>query len=126
MKKKLGILLLLCLFVFMFTSCDEVLSVITEEKGGEKIVTNYVSMLEDTVYDESAPLKSWQDITLFKICGLLFAVSMIFVSCEKKPLTLGNETSMKVLLKASDKEITELVKAKSKAAANSLNSKYCN
>lgn len=66
MKKKLGILLLLCLLVFMFTSCDEVLSVVTEGEGGEKIVTNYFSMLEDTVYDESASLKSWQDITLFE------------------------------------------------------------
>ncbi|MCQ2613491.1 MAG: hypothetical protein MJ183_07845 [Treponemataceae bacterium] len=53
-----------------------------------------------------------------KICGLLFAVSMIFVSCEKKPLTLGNETSMKALLKASDQEITELVKAEAAEKVN--------
>lgn len=42
------------------------------------------------------------------IIGL--AIISIVVSCTKKPLTLDDQTSMKTLLKASDEEITELVK----------------
>ena len=40
---------------------------------------------------------------------MAFAVAMLFASCEKKPLTLDEETSMKTLLKASDNDIKELV-----------------
>lgn len=47
-----------------------------------------------------------------KICKLLligFSISLLFVSCEKKPLTLDENTSMNTLLKASDDDITALV-----------------
>lgn len=44
------------------------------------------------------------------IIGLAIIASV--VSCKKKPLTLDDQTSMKTLLKASDEEITELVKKK--------------
>ena len=44
---------------------------------------------------------------------VVFIISLItvtfFISCKKKPLTLDNETPMKALLKANDKEITDLV-----------------
>lgn len=46
---------------------------------------------------------------LFKTLTIAFALSPLFFSCAKKPLTLDKETSMKTLLKASDDEITELV-----------------
>lgn len=36
-------------------------------------------------------------------------LSVLLLSCSKKPLTLDDETSMKTLLKASDRDITELV-----------------
>lgn len=55
---------------------------------------------------------------LFGIITLIFTVSLIFVSCEKKPLTLDKETPMKRLLKASDEEITELVVREAKEKAN--------
>ena len=44
-----------------------------------------------------------------KFLIISFGVSMLIISCTKKPLTLDDETSMKTLLKASDKEITDLV-----------------
>ncbi len=47
-----------------------------------------------------------------------FILSVFFFSCEKKPLTLDDETSMKTLLKASDKEITELVIKEAKEKGN--------
>ncbi|MGI5107294.1 hypothetical protein H0R94_09765 [Treponema socranskii] len=65
MKKKFGILLFSCLLALLFTSCDEVLSVVTANESGEKIVNNYVSMFDDTVYDESISLKSWHNIGIF-------------------------------------------------------------
>lgn len=48
----------------------------------------------------------------------IICFSVLFISCEKKPLTLDEETSMKTLLKASDKEITELVLSEAKKTAN--------
>ena len=53
-----------------------------------------------------------------KFMVLTCFVSIIFISCEKKPLTLDENTSMKTLLKASDKEITELVINEAKKMAN--------
>lgn len=40
---------------------------------------------------------------------LCIFVSVIAVSCSKKPITLDDSTPMKALLKASDEEISELV-----------------
>lgn len=61
----------------------------------------------------------------------LFAVifaSASFVSCEKKPLTLDENTSMKTLLNASDKEIADLVikeaTEKAKVPAEDLSVEY--
>lgn len=45
----------------------------------------------------------------FKLLAISFVSVILFVSCEKKPLTLDDETSMKTLLKASDSEVTELI-----------------
>ncbi len=64
MKKKFLILLLSCLAAFLLTSCDEVLSVVTVDENGEKVVNNYVSLFADKVYDESVSFKSWNDIEL--------------------------------------------------------------
>lgn len=44
-----------------------------------------------------------------KLLAISFVSVILFVSCEKKPLTLDDETSMKTLLKASDSEVTELI-----------------
>ena len=55
---------------------------------------------------------------LLKLLSISFIVSVFFFSCEKKPLTLDEETSMKTLLKASDKEITELVIKEAKEKGN--------
>ncbi len=65
MKKKLGILLFSCLLVLTLTSCDEVLSVVTANKDGEKVITNYISVFDDTVYDEDSSFKSWKDLKIF-------------------------------------------------------------
>ena len=62
----------------------------------------------------------------FLILSLTF--SALFISCEKKPLTLDKETSMKTLLNASDKEIENLilkeVKEKANMSADDVNVEY--
>ena len=44
-----------------------------------------------------------------KLIIITLALSALIVSCAKKPLTLDENTPMKALLKASDKEITDFV-----------------
>ncbi|MGP1586713.1 MAG: hypothetical protein ACTTHG_00030 [Treponemataceae bacterium] len=55
---------------------------------------------------------------LLKFLIIGFALSILIFSCEKKPLTLDDETSMKTLLKASDNEIKELVIKEASEKAN--------
>ena len=43
------------------------------------------------------------------ILGIIISVTLLAVGCSKQPLTLDENTSMRTLLRASDKEITELV-----------------
>ena len=92
MKKKFGFFLFICLFALFLTSCDEVLSVVTVGDDGKKIVNNYVSMIGDTVYDESVSLKSWEELELLKeenidLDDLLFKI----VNKKDKIIVLGNE-----------------------------------
>ena len=47
---------------------------------------------------------------ILKLLPIFFILVTLLVSCSKKPLTLDNETSMNTLLKASDAEITEVIK----------------
>ena len=43
------------------------------------------------------------------ILWVVVSVTLLMVGCSKQPLTLDENTSMKALLRANDKEITELV-----------------
>ena len=93
MKKKLGIVLFLSLLVFLVTSCDEVLSVVTAGKDGEKVVNNYVSMLSDKVYDETVSFKSWQDVDIVDNEEVVEKDNLLFKIENKKEqvVVLGNE-----------------------------------
>ncbi len=95
MKRKLGLALFLCLFAFLLTSCDEVLSVVTADKDGKKVVNNYVSMFANTVYDESISLKTWRNIELFKENETVDMDSLLFKIENKKEnlVVLGDEKS---------------------------------
>ncbi len=93
MKKKLGIGLCLSLLVFLVTSCDEVLSVVTVGKDGEKVVNNYVSMLSDKVYDETLSFKSWQDVDIVDNEEVVEKDNLLFKIENKKEqvVVLGNK-----------------------------------
>lgn len=94
MKRKLGVLFASCLLVFLITSCDEVLSVVTVGENGEKVVNNYVSMFSDKVYDENVSMKTWKNIDVFEdedfvemMDDLLFKIE----SKKEKIVVLGDE-----------------------------------
>lgn len=53
-----------------------------------------------------------------KLFTITLVSSLLFLSCTKKPLTLDKETSMDTLLKASDSELTELIKKEAKEKGN--------
>lgn len=93
MKKKFGMLLFSCVLALLLTSCDEVLSVVTLDENGEKVVNNYISMFGDTVYDESISLKSWRDIDLFGDDDFLEMDDLLFKIENKKEniVVLGDE-----------------------------------
>jgi len=84
MEKKLVILLFSFLLVFLLTSCDEVLSVVTQSADGKKIVNSYVSMITDKVYDESSSIKSWQDIDIFEGEEIVNMDNLLFKIINKK------------------------------------------
>ena len=65
MKRKFGVLLFSFILAVLLTSCDEILSVVTAGKDGEKKVNNYVSMFSDKVYDETTKFKQWKNLSVF-------------------------------------------------------------
>jgi len=93
MKKKLGILLFSLFLTVLLTSCGEVLSVVTAGKDGEKVVNNYVSILSDKVYDETASFKSWKDVTILDDEDVLELDDLLFKIVNKKDqiVVLGDE-----------------------------------
>lgn len=95
MKKKFLILLLSCLATFLLTSCDEVLSVVTVDENGEKVVNNYVSLFADKVYDESVSFKSWNDIELLSKEKAVEMNDLLFKIENKKEniVVLGDKES---------------------------------
>jgi len=64
--KKLALVLVIGVFSLFFMGCDDVLSIVTVNENGEKVIHNYVSFISDTVYDATVSLKNWQDMELLK------------------------------------------------------------
>ena len=95
MKKKIGVVLFSLLIVFLLSSCDEVLSVVTVGENGEKIVNNYVSVISDKFYDETVTLKSWRDIDFIKDEEFIEIDDLLFKIENKKEniVVFGDEES---------------------------------
>jgi len=62
--KKLA--LVMVVFLLFLMGCDDVLSVVTVNEKGEKVIHNYISLIGDTVYDATVSLKNWKDMELLK------------------------------------------------------------
>jgi len=90
MKK--SVWLVLGLFSLILMGCDNVLSVVTVNENGEKVIHSYISLIENTVYDSTANLKNWRNIELIKngedisLDKLLFTI----VSNKENIVVLGN------------------------------------
>ena len=95
MKKKIGVVLFSLLLVFLLSSCDEVLSVVTVGENGEKIVNNYVSVISDKFYDETVTLNSWQDLDFIKDEEFIEIDDLLFKIENKKEniVVFGDEES---------------------------------
>jgi len=64
--KKIVIALVIILFSLFLFGCDDVLSLVTVNESGEKVIHNYVSIIGNTVYDATVNLKNWQNIEQLK------------------------------------------------------------
>ena len=60
--KKITLAIVLGVFLLFLTGCDGVLSVVTVNENGEKVFHNFVSLMDDTVYDTTVTMKNWQDL----------------------------------------------------------------
>ena len=63
MKKLAVLIILLSLFLM---GCDDVLSVVTVDNNGDKVIHNYISFMSDIVYDATVNIRNWQDIEPLK------------------------------------------------------------
>jgi hypothetical protein len=61
-------------FLLFLMGCDDVLTVVTVNENGEKVIHSYISLMGDTVYDSTVSLKNWRDIDDFSSDDLLFTI----------------------------------------------------
>lgn len=93
MKKKIIVCVSLFVMAFFLTSCGDLLSVVTKDDNGGKKVMNYISLVEDTVYDESASMKTWRELELFDDEYGIKQENLLFQIENKKEniVVLGND-----------------------------------
>jgi hypothetical protein len=70
-------------FSLFLMGCDDVLSVVTVNKDGEKVIHNYISLMGNTVYDTTVSLKNWQDMEQLKDDDIL-SEDLLFTIVSKK------------------------------------------
>lgn len=90
MKRKFGAILFSFVLAVLLTSCDEVLSVVTAGKDGEKKVNNYVSIFSDKVYDKTVAFKQWKNLDVFddeEMDDVLFTIENV----KEKLVVVGDE-----------------------------------
>ena len=79
--KKLAVVIGMLSLLLM--GCDDVLSVITVNENGEKVVHNYISIIGDTVYDATVSLKNWRDLEELKDDDLS-SIDLLFTIVSNK------------------------------------------
>jgi len=82
MKKLAVAAVLIGLFSLFLTSCDDILSLVTVDEDGDKVIHNYISLISDTVYDKSIKLKNWRDIDILNDAD--FSMDNLLVTIESK------------------------------------------
>jgi hypothetical protein len=106
-------------FSLSLMGCDDVLSVVTVNENGEKVIHNYVSLIGNTVYDATISLKNWQDMEQlkdddFSSGDLLFTI----VSNKENIVVLGTaEAAMEIKFFDGGYKYTAFVSADSLSEA---------
>ena len=88
MKKVLFVMIVFSLFLM---GCEDILTVVTVNENGEKVVHNYISLMGNNVYDATINLRNWRNIEElrnddFSSDNLLFQI----VNNSENIVVLGN------------------------------------
>jgi len=62
MKKNFWFLMVMIVFSLFLMGCDDVLTVVTVNENGEKVLRSYISFFGNTVYDSTISLRNWRDV----------------------------------------------------------------
>jgi hypothetical protein len=90
MKK--SVWFVLGVFSLFLMGCDDVLTVVTVNEKGEKVIHSYLSLIGETVYDSTVNLKNWRDAEQIKNDGDFSSNNLLFTIVNKKEniVVLGN------------------------------------
>jgi len=64
--KKLILAVVMGVFSLFLMGCDDVLSVVTVNEQGEKVIHTYILLIGKTVYDATVSLRNWRDMDHLK------------------------------------------------------------
>jgi len=89
MKKKIWFLM--GVFSLFLMGCDDVLTVVTVNEDGEKVIRSYISFIGNTVYDSTVSLRNWRDMEHIN-GGDLFSDGLLFtiVNNEENIVVFGD------------------------------------
>jgi hypothetical protein len=62
--KKLAFTLVIGVFLFFLMGCD-VISVVTVNDSGEKVIHTFISLMGETVYDATVSVNNWREMAHF-------------------------------------------------------------
>ncbi|GMO36016.1 MAG: hypothetical protein Ta2F_11900 [Termitinemataceae bacterium] len=89
-----GMTVLVLTFGLTLMGCDDVLTIVTVNENGEKVIRSYISIIGDKVYDSTVTLKNWQESEFLKgddfpLDNLLFKI----VNNKENIVVCGNNES---------------------------------
>jgi len=90
MKKKIWFVIVV--FSLFLMGCDDVLTVVTINEKGEKVIHNYISLIGNTVYDSTVSIKNWRDMEQIKNDDDFSSDNLLFTIVNNKEniVVLGN------------------------------------
>ena len=53
-------------FALFLMGCEDILTVVTVNENGEKVIHSYISIMGNNVYDSTVNLRNWRDIEELK------------------------------------------------------------
>jgi hypothetical protein len=71
------------MFLLFLMGCDDVLTVVTVNENGEKVIHSYISLMGNTVYDSTVSLNNWRDMEQIKN-GDLSSDNLLFTIVSNK------------------------------------------